>query len=81
MQPALAEVVQYPTFPLSTATTGARLSPSRSLPWCARAARFAEVVAEVDRADDGEETGRLSGGTAATRLRARWSDECRIHAR
>ena len=34
MQPALAEVVQYSIFPGSTATTGARLSPSRSLPWC-----------------------------------------------
>src|SRR5690242_21555522 len=32
MQPALADVVQYLTVPGSTATAGARLSASRSLP-------------------------------------------------
>jgi hypothetical protein len=54
MQPALAEVVQKPTVPGSTATTGARLAASRSLPWC-------------DGADDGEEQLRhaVRGGGGA----------------
>ena len=32
MQPALADVVQNSTFPLSTATTGVFFTPTRSLP-------------------------------------------------
>ena len=71
MQPALADVVQYFTFPGSTATAGARLSASRSFPSCVPpAARLAEVVRVRDRADDREDESRDARRVAAPRAAA-----------